>query len=444
MREVWRETRETLRQIPPLRHLLLATVVNSFIQGLLIVALPLFLLDKGFTFFQLGAAFSLTAFATILVQLAAGRNQQLFGRPAVVLAALVLPVLIFPLYLLARTPGQFVLLAAVASVASAAAAPGLQLATAAIAPPSSRATVFSYLGVVFSFSYGTAILVSGLLLTISYRLLFLTGAALALLSLVLVAPILLGGPALRWRRRPLADLEPETRDAVAALRRHERALAAWRGRIASTRVAASLALPVPRATRRNTLLVFVHLLAFQLSMAVYPVFFPQYLRSEGLPTRWVGAAVAASWFVFGLCQPFGGRMADRTKRHRTIIAASLLAAAALNVVLALTPLAWILLAWILLGVADGFGRPATSALIIQGVPEAFRGGALGAASVAERAARILAPLGLAFAMQGGGVPAALLIVAGILVASIVPILLLPPYGPAAADSSPRIAERQTA
>ena len=185
-----------------------------------------------------------------------------------------------------------------------------------------------------------------------------------------------------------------------------------------------------RTATRNLRLASLHLLLFGLALAIYPVYFPLYLLGHGLPMAWMGVVIAASWVAFAVCQPLGARLADRVGL-KMLIVGSVVLAAAFNALIALSLLPWVVASWVLLGAADGLGRPVVRALVGQQVAQAGRVTAYAWTQGAGATARIVAPYGLALAIGGRGIGFGLLLVAGIVLLSAVPLaLLLVRQGPA--------------
>ncbi|HSG50044.1 MAG TPA: MFS transporter, partial [Longimicrobiales bacterium] len=176
---------------------------------------------------------------------------------------------------------------------------------------------------------------------------------------------------------------------------------------------------------RNLRWAVLYLFLFGVSLSVYPVYFPRHLVDLGLPVHLVGVASAASWVAFGLSQPVGARYADRTSRHKPLLVASLLVAAALNLFMALaSSLWWVLGAWVLLGFADGLGRPATLSLIASSTPAPHRGHAFGWTNATVTASGVVAPFALAFLVMAHGIAAGLLAVTATIVLAALPPLLI--------------------
>ena len=140
--------------------------------------------------------------------------------------------------------------------------------------------------------------------------------------------------------------------------------------------------------------------------------------------------------TFALAQAPAGRLADRTGRHREMIAGCLIASGALVAAIALAPLAGVVAAWVLLGVADGAGRPVTGAVIAAGTTAAGRVSAYGWTEGALTAARVAAPFGLAFLVLAKGFAAAFLLVAGVLALAALPVLRVRPVEEAAPAPRP--------
>jgi MFS family permease len=424
-----------LRESPGLRFLLAMNLLASFLAGLLIPVLPLFLVDRGFSLLQLGGLFSLVALSTLAVQALAGRWHRVLGRRGVVVALQGLTVVTFPAFLFVTTPLELVLVTGLASFAGGASGPGLATLLAEAAPVGRQASLFAYFGVVGSLSYAGAVVVGYALSDTSYAAVLFLGTALALLSVLLMGSLLfrdrLTGQAARLRRA----LTPEER---ALQRSAARGLALARASamdLGAARLGLEGRLPQPRQAARNVRWACVHLLLFGFALAIYPVYFPLHLLDLGLPRAWGGVVIAASWVTFALAQPFGGRFADRTGKHRQLIVACLAAAAVLNLVLATGPLAWVVAAWVLFGIADGLGRPVTMALIASSVPASGRASAFGWTQAAMTAARVAGPFAIAFAIQARDIGFGLLLVTALIAAAALPMARLRPLPPA--SNAPR-------
>ncbi|GEM_PF-3733033 len=393
--------REDWRRSPGVRHVLVVNVVSAFNAGLLIPILPLFLISKGFSLLQLGGIFVAVGVGALVVQLVAGRFPRAFGNPVLVMALAFVPALTTPLYLLAQTPLQFVGLAALGSFAGAASAPGVSALIAQAAPVEGQARVFAYLGMLTGFAYAAAILVAYSLASKGF------GPVFALATLVSLGVLGLTGWVL-WRAHAATPRSRAQRDALTQDERQafDDLAAARKGALASLhdlqRARQGLVRRLPLGTGRNVALLSTHLFLFGLSLAIYPIYFPIYLQQRGLPPAWIGPVIAASWIAAALFQLAGPTLAARTGRPRAVIVASLLACAALNVVMGFAPLALIISAWVVFGVVDGVGRPLAMAMVAQNASPAGPLASFSWTEAATSAARILAPYALALVVKRGG------------------------------------------
>ncbi len=423
-------------QAAPTLKLFLATyLVNGVLGGLLVTVLPLYFLDRGMTFLQIGGIYSIMAVVAIGVQLLSGRYHRFFGRPQVVLAFVFVSVLTFPGYLWVHTPLEFLGLTAIASLAGAAAGPGMQVLMAESAPRNVRATVFSYFGLTKGWSHAVGLVIGGLLLVWGYSMVFVLGGLLSLASFLALLVLLIAGRGDGQRRsKPLDDEERRLAAAIRSMKSEIRPLGT---KLKRSRGQLEAAQPVPRQAVRNIRWASLYLFLFGLSVAVYPVYFPRYLITQGLSVQWVGIVAASSWVAFGLAQPFGAKYADRTGRHKTVLVASLLAASLFNLLLASTALPWIIVSWILLGVADGIGRPVTAALIIDSTPPRNRGRAFGWSEASITLSGIVAPYSLAFLIMAYDIATALsLISLTLILAAVPPMFMKPPTAESASTPTP--------
>lgn len=415
------DTRLALAESPGLKLVLFTTVLTAFLAGLLIPVLPLFLIDRGFSLLQLGGLFSLVAASAVLVQVLSGRYHAFFGRREVVLALLSVGVLVYPTYIFLETPLQFLVVTALSSFAAAASAPGLQLLIAESAPLKRRAHIFAYFGVISSLSYAAAIVVGFYLSAIGYAFVIYLGTLVSLLSFLVMLGLALNRR-LAARAEAAKHTDDDTREALAESSAALDALRDWQVTLFRARSGLEGLLPRPKQAGRNVQWLTLHLFFFGISVAVYPVYFPLYLDQLGLPRVWGGLVIASSWVTFGLCQPLGARWAERTGKHRQLIVVSLVVAAFFNLIMATQSLLWVVVAWVLLGIADGIGRPVTSALVVSSVTRAGRGAAFGWTAAGTTAARVVAPYALAFAIAGGGgIAGALLLVTLTIVLAALPV-----------------------
>jgi MFS family permease len=383
--------------------------------GLLLPAMPPYLLQRGFSFAQLGAAYSVLALTLFLANWAATRPDSMLGRPTAVLALLWVPVATYPLFLWVNTPLEFMGLMAVSGLCAAAAAPGFQALLAQAAGERALAAAYAHWGLLTSLAHAGGLVLGGILMAHSFRAVFLVASLLSLAAAA--TALVIGLPAARTHTNHVA--------LAGDLERHRRRLAAR--------------LPLDGSAVREVACVAVYMFLFTASLAVYPVYLPHHFLQRGIPVSWLGVAVASSWVVFGLSQVIGARWADRTGRHRAIIAVSLAVSAALNFALASSSLAVLLAAWILLGASDGLGRPVTGALVARSLPAAHRMRAFAWIGAAASLAGVAAPFGLAVLAGSGGLPAMLVTTSLLLLAAIVPVLLVGRVPAAVAAEAPNVA-----
>lgn len=433
--DVWEQTRNAMLRSAHLRASLAALAASTVVSGLLVVVLPLYLSARGFTLVQLGAAMGGVVLLAFAAQALSARYSAVLGRPLVVLTLLLVSGAGFPLYALVQTPFHFILASALIAIPAAIASPGLQALLAEAAAAEGAVAVFSFHGVLVSFSYAAGVVLGGLLLAFGYTAVFVAGSLVSLLAFAALARRVIGAAAPR-PRAPTGP--PEAREAWLAMQAAERAARRSADEAARLARRAQLSLSLPEGTRINVRLGAAHLLVFGLALAAYPVFLPFHFVAEGLPAPWLGVVVAASWVTFGLVQPLGAMLAMRTGRYRAILVGSLLASALLNAVLALGPLPLAITAWVLLGITDGMGRPITSALVMGSVPPTEHGNAFGWTNAASTLARLVGPLLMALLVVWIGFDAALLVMSAVIAFSLVPLLAMRP--PAAQPAPPAPAE----
>jgi MFS family permease len=409
-----------LRGSAHVRRLLLASGSSQFIAGLLIPAFPLLMRGRNLGFLQVGGIFSAIALSSISVQLLAGRHQRVFGRPGVVIALLLVTGVMLPLYLLMDTPLGFLLVNGASTWCSAAAGPGLNALIARLAGSDRPAAFYAYFGTVSSFVYAFGVIAGGLLLGAGFAPAFLLASLISCACAIAFAWS-------AWKGRPKVSPSPPSTPPVGAdaFQSAAQPLLRFLSTIARDRRALEQRRsPTLPAASANVRWLFLHTFLFAATLSLYPIYFPIYLSSLGLPLPWVGVAVAASWIVYGLCQPFGARFADRTGRHRDLIVVSLLGSAALNAVMARSSLGWVIAAWVLLGITDGIGRPSLNAMVAAAVPATSVGTAFGWNAAAFTLARILAPFAIAAAIVTLGFANAFMAVAAALAVSTLPLLMV--------------------
>lgn len=395
----------TLRR-GPLSFLVLVGAIGSVGSGIALLALPFFLVDRGFTLSQVGVLYALVAGAEVLAQVFASRSVALQERSGLALALLVASTLAWPALLVVHSPLAFVAVLALASAAGTAAGPGVQVLLARARGTQDASISFAASGLLTALGSCVGVVVGGVLLPHGYVVAFYGAAVVSLLGVALTTSLLLAtlrdAPPMATRLRPArVEVARTWRRASRLERRLGRAGGAWTGAW-----------------------VALHALLFGTSLAVYPFFLPRHLVERGVALPWLGVVVAASWFTFALAQPLGAWAATRLGRARPVAVASLVAAAVLNALLLAPGLPAVIAAWVALGVADGMGRPLVRAMLANAAPPGDLASAFGWMGAAETTARIAGPYAIAAAALWGGIEGAFVLVSLLVLASAVPLLLL--------------------
>ena len=414
----WRHWVEPARELlavrrhGPLSLLVLVSAVGSVGSGIALLALPFFLVDRGFGFAQIGVLFALIALAEVAVQVVLARSPWLARSPAAALGLLVAASLAWPGMLLAEAPLAFVGVLAFAGVASAAAGPAVQAGLARAGADRAPLT-FAASGLLNAFGNGVGLAAGGLLMTLGHGVALYAAAVVSLAGAALTAWLLASGP-----RAPRPG--PEARATRRQVERAWSRLATLRARIRD---------PQPFSPRGAW--AATHAFLFSVTLALYPFYFPWLLLQRGMPLAWVGAAVALSWFAYGLAQPLGAWAAERVGRPLPVALAGLGVAALLNALLAAPLVPVVLATWVLLGIADGMGRPLVRGMLATGTQEERMGVTFSWLGAAESAAKVAGPFLVAAVVLRAGVPAAFLAGSLVILLSAVPLVLMDARRPAA-------------
>jgi MFS family permease len=163
---------------------------------------------------------------------------------------------------------------------------------------------------------------------------------------------------------------------------------------------ASLAAPLAYARRDSSLAaLFAYQFFFTFAIDAFPIYLPLFAVKLGASQATVGPLVAASWLVYALVQPAGGRLSDRGRGRKRLIGGGLAGMAAAAALLGLAgwaeaPYALPLMAaaWVLMAIPDGLFRPSADALLVDLAPPDERGRFLGALGSAAALANVAAPL----------------------------------------------------
>lgn len=398
------------RDLPDLRVLAGAGALGAVGAGLLNPVLPVYLQSRGLDLERIGLVFTLGSLLPVFLQPALGALSDRVGRKWILVgvylsASLIIPALAFishPLPLAAALCARLMLDRSVAPLRAA--------AMGDVAPAAQRATVFGLLA-----SAVNLVLVAALVASSAVVALLGHGGVLAVGGgFFLASGIALLG--LRGARPSPAPLPAPP----GAGPREGRPRAPTSG-------AASILAPIAYARRSPALAaLFAYQFCFTFAIDAFPIYLPLFAVKLGAPEAWVGPLIATSWLVFALVQPFGGRLSDRGRGRKGLIAGGLVGMAAAAALLgaagwAPAPLGLPLMAcaWVLIAIPDGLFRPSAEALLVDLAPPAERGRFLGALGSAAALANVAAPLcygvvarrvapGAAFLLASGALLAALL------------------------------------
>ncbi|HWH08030.1 MAG TPA: hypothetical protein VNX21_02450, partial [Candidatus Thermoplasmatota archaeon] len=208
---VWRFWVAPLRELlsfrrqGPLALMVLVGAVSSVASGIGLLALPFFLLGKGFTLAQVGALYALVAVGEILVQVAVARNPFLLESRRLALGLLLAASLTWPALLLARSPLVFAGILGLASVAAAAASPAVQVLLARVAGAERASVSYAAMGLLHALGNAVGLVVGGLLLPHGVVVAFYGAAVVSLLGVAMTAGVLVA-TARDAAPRPTRDL----------------------------------------------------------------------------------------------------------------------------------------------------------------------------------------------------------------------------------------------
>lgn len=417
------------RATPGLGTLIGVGSLMTLAAGLLGPLVPLYLTGRGYSYQEIGLLGTAAGLAAASAMLFGGRLSDRFGRKPVVVSSLAFSSIILPFYLVLDRLIELAALQLMRGASSSLAGPAMSALMADISPRKGRATVFSVFGATTTAVMSLGLVLSGVLATLSYSYAFFIAAGIMLFSTLLLAvrmrePSRIAasgkssspapdGPKRVSEAHPKREahivgasaanpdeLNPTARVLdgrtaifyVVAIRRSGDVGPPSRSSALSMRPAAGAIGPAkPKAVSgERGLYAFNFFFAF--ALAVYPVFFPLYLASIGVPLATIGAVVAVSWLTFAIAQPVGGRLSDRLGIRKSIILPSLAGVAGLNLVMGLSGnLALVVLAWALIGVGDGLARPVTAAMVADMVAPEKRGRAYGNIGAASAVAAVIAP-----------------------------------------------------
>lgn len=383
---------------------------GAFLQAVLYTVLPLYLIDLGFSFVEVGALLTLVAGVGVGLTIASARLGPILHSRLVLLALLTVPSIALAAYAFVRHPLHLLALGVLSTTSSALVGPVVSALLAERVPHDARGRAFAGLGVMTSVAYGLGLLGAGVLVAVGYRVSFFAASVISFAMTATLAP-LLSTSARRARRGSPA-------------RTMQNALVRARFRLVGAGSNLRQARAVPRGRARNARWAVLHTFAFTASMATFPVYFPRHLLETGLPPAHLGIVLGGSWFLFALFQPLGGALSDRVAHRGRLLAIGLAGMAGLVLLLPLQ-LLWIVVgAWLALGVLDGLCRPAVMASLAAAAPRDDALPFFARVEGAHRAARIVAPITLGLVIVHLSFPAALVISAVTLALSALPLGLL--------------------
>jgi len=378
----------------------LATVASGALNPLL----PGYLQSRGLDLQRIGLVFTVASLVPIVAQPALGALSDRASRKHLVVGlslASALLLLAFPLLTGAVALG---LVIALRLTLARAEEPVSSAMVADIAPPTQRATSFALLDSVTQLAYVASLLASSALVA----LLGVTGVFAAGSVLLATAALLL----LRLKETP-----PARRDTPRVSWRET-----WRGVMTPW---------VSLRHKRGAAPLFAYQLFLSFALALYPLYVPLFALQLGAPQTMIGPLIAASWLVFALLQPAGGRLSDRTAGRKGVATLGLWGMVACSALLGLCGLLprphalWALAAaWVLLAVPDALFRPAAQALVVELAPEGERGQLFGALGSVGSLAGAVAPLAYGVVATRASLGAAFLVSSACFVLALVALLRL--------------------
>lgn len=387
------------RELGNLRVLLASGMVAMLAAGLLNPVLPVFLQSRGLSLQGIGWVYTLASLLPIFAQPVMGALSDRFGRKGFIIGLSLGTSLMLPVLAWADSPVPLAVALALKLLLARSAVPVTSALTADSAPTRQRATVFALLDSINNLVFVAALVGSAAVVG------WLSGERIFLLAggLFLVSSLVLFG-----LREPEAPPKaPGSADSAGSAGTLRLALQGLRS-------------PFDYARRSPE---YAHVFAFQFFFAfalnLYPIYVPLYATRLGLPQAWVGPLVAASWLVFALVQPVGGRLSDGMSRRGGVIRAGLAGMGALSLAMGLASrlpgpyaLGVMVVAWALIAVPDGLSRPSLPALATELAPASERGRFMGALGSCAALAQVLAPVCYGFVAERVSLGATFLLSSG--------------------------------
>lgn len=377
------------RELGNLRVLLASGMVAMLAAGLLNPVLPGFLQSRGLSLQGIGWVYTLASLLPIFAQPVMGALSDRFGRKGFIIGLSLGTSLMLPVLAWTDSPVPLAAALALKLLLARSAVPVTSALTADNAPTRQRATVFALLDSINNLVFVAALVGSAAVVgwLPGERVFLLAGGLFLVSSLVLFALREPEAPP----KAPSSASPAGSADSGGALR------LALQG----------LRSPFDYARRSPEYAhVFVFQFFFAFALNLYPIYVPLYATRLGLPQAWVGPLVAASWLVFALVQPVGGRLSDGMSRRGGVIRAGLAGMGALSLAMGLASrlpgpyaLGVMVVAWALIAVPDGLSRPSLPALATELAPAAERGRFMGALGSCAALAQVLAPVCYGFVAE---------------------------------------------
>ncbi len=398
-----REMVTLTRGLRNLRVMAAASVVGTLGAGLLGPVLPTFLEARGLDLTRIGLVFTLGSLLPMVLAPALGALSDRFDRRAIVIGTSLVTSLLIAVFAIAPGPMLLAIALAAKLTLDRSASPVSLALVSDFAPDARRATVFGLLSSASNLMFVVALVAS----SVTVRALGVQGTFFLTGGLFLASSVMLF--ALHDTPRPTR--ERQARPSGAHIVRD------------------GLLAPLVQARLAPALFSYQFLFAFALEL--FPIYLPLFARERGASDAMVGPLIAASWFVYALVQPAGGRLSDRGTHRKGLIAFGLAGMSACGAVLAFSQalpppygLAVMALGWIAMAVPDGLFRPSSDALSVDLAAPDERGRFLGALGSATALANVVAPLvygivatrfglGAAFGLSAAALFAAFVAVGGV-------------------------------
>lgn len=402
MREMYGLT----RGLRNLRILVLSGAVSTLGSGLLNPILPVYLQSRGLDLESIGLVFTLGALLPIVLQPVLGALSDRFSRKGFVVGLSLGTSLLVPAFAVLSHPLALALALAMKLMLSQSAAPISSAMVADFAPSNQRATVFALLDGAVNLMFVVALVASaGVVEWLGIRGVFYVAG-----GLFIAGSLILFG----------------LQETSAGAPQDEGSRTGWG-------VAARALLALPGELRRSPAFaaLFAYQFCFAFALDLYPVYLPLYVVKLGASQALVGPLTAASWLLYAIVQPTGGRLSDRKAGRKGLITAGLAGMVVCSLLLGLAgwaphPFALVLMvgAWVLLAIPDGLFRPAAMALVVECIPAEERGRILGSLGAASALAGVVAPLAYGLIASHAGLGAAFILSSGALALALGSIVVI--------------------